>query len=165
MSTLNSPDYKLAEVPDASAFKFGVVVSEWNNSITNALKKGCLDTLKTKGVEEENIHVIEVPGSFELPAGANMLVRSRKVDAVICLGCVIKGETRHDEYINNAVSLGLMQLSVGHNRPFIFGVLTTEDEAQARERSGGKHGNKGIEAAITAIKMLVLQKELKEPVG
>ena len=163
MATKDLSGIDIASLPDASEFTFGVVVSEWNDEITGALEKGCLKVLKEKGAKKDNIHVVHVPGSFELPGGAVMLVKNKKLDAVICLGCVIKGETRHDEYINSAVSQGLVNLNIALNKPVIFGVLTTENLQQAKDRAGGKHGNKGAEAAATAIKMVSLQKELQKP--
>ncbi len=141
---------------------FGIVVSEWNASITHALYEGCYDTLIHHGAQEADIHTVQVPGSFELPVAAKMILSSRKVDAVICLGCVIRGETRHNEYINNAVATALANLSMASGRPCIFGVLTPDNEDQARDRAGGKHGNKGIEAAATAIRMAAIRKELSK---
>ncbi len=153
----------MSELPDASSMKIGIVVSEWNTEITEALYKGAYELLTGCKAKKENIIRINVPGSFELPLGAQSLFLQHKVDvdAVICLGCVIQGETRHFEFICNAVAQGLMDLSVKHNIPFIFGVLTTDNKAQAEARAGGKHGNKGIEAAVTALKMIELQKGLK----
>jgi 6,7-dimethyl-8-ribityllumazine synthase len=139
---------------------FGIVVAEWNAEITHALYEGCFDTLTKHGVKEENIHTIQVPGSFELPTGARLMAVKYKLDAVICLGCVIKGETKHDEYISNAVAMGLTNLSLASGQPFIFGVLTPNNEEQARDRAGGKHGNKGVEAAVSAIRMAALRKEM-----
>lgn len=159
----NLSEYNDNNIPDAAALKFGIVVSEWNTIITHALYQGCFDTLIKHGAKEENIRTIQVPGSFELPAGAKMLAGSRRFDAVICLGCVIKGETKHDEYINHAVATGLTGLSIASGIPFIFGVLTPDNMEQALDRSGGKHGNKGIEAAVTAIRMAALRKELSLP--
>ena len=149
-------------LPDATRFRFGIVVSEWNAKITDALYEGALETLKSSGVDPQNIHTITVPGSFELTSGARFIASNHKVDAVICLGCVIQGETRHFEFICQAVANGLTNLSIAANIPFIFGVLTTDTEEQAVARSGGKHGNKGIEAAITAIKMAALKNQKKE---
>ena len=148
----NLSDYNIDSVPDATGLTFAVVVAEWNENITKSLAKGCVDTLIKHGVAEGDILLNYVPGAFELTLGAQVL--HEKVDAVICIGCVIKGDTMHDEYINNAVAQGLTNLSIKHNKPFIFGVLTPNTEQQAIDRSGGKHGNKGDEAAITAIKML-----------
>lgn len=137
---------------------FGIVVAEWNADITHALYEGCLETLLKHGAREENIHVVQVPGSFELPSGARILSGQHIVDAVICLGCVIKGETNHDDYINHAVATGLVNLGISTGKPYIFGLLTVLNEQQARDRAGGKHGNKGVEAAVTAIRMAALKK-------
>lgn len=144
-------------------FSFGIIVSDWNAAVTHVLLKGCTDTLLANGISAENIQTIHVPGSFELPIGARLLAqRFPNYDAFICLGCVIKGETRHDEYINTSVAIALQNMSVSSGKPFIFGVLTTENEQQATDRAGGKHGNKGIECAETALKMAALKKELHE---
>lgn len=157
----NLSDYDEASIPSAEEASFGIVVAEWNAKITHALYEACFDTLIRHGAKEENIHVIQVPGSFELPAGAKMLADEYKTDAVICIGCVIKGETSHNEYINYAVANGLANLSMVYGRPFIFGVLTPDTEEQALDRAGGKHGNKGVEAAVTAIRMANLRKSMK----
>jgi 6,7-dimethyl-8-ribityllumazine synthase len=157
-STKNLSAFDQSTMPDAQEMVFGIVVSEWNAGITHALFDGCLATLKQHGAKDENIHVVQVPGSFELPAGARILSGQHNLDAVICLGCVIKGETNHDEYINQAVATGLVQLSITTGKPYIFGLLTTLNEQQALDRAGGKHGNKGIEAAVTAIRMAALKK-------
>ena len=159
----NLSDYNESNIPSAAGFTFGVVVSAWNQEITHALYEGCYETLIKHGTPEENIHVIQVPGSFELPAGAKLLAGSRRFDAIICLGCVIKGETKHDEYINQAVASGLTNLSIVSGIPCIFGVLTPNTMEQALDRAGGQHGNKGVEAAVTAIRMAGLRKELGTP--
>lgn len=159
----NLSAYDDSNLPSAAPFTFGIVVSEWNKDITHALYEGCFETLVQHGAKEDNIHVVQVPGSFELPAGAKMLAGSGRFDAVICLGCVIKGETKHDEYINHAVATGLTGLSIASGIPFIFGMLTVNYEQQARDRAGGRHGNKGVEAAVTAIRMAALRKELSKP--
>ncbi len=151
-----------AKLPDGSGMEIAVVTAEWNAEITHALRDACLYTLVECGVPESSITSIMVPGAFELPIGAKMLLEYRLPDAVICLGCVIKGETRHDDYIATAVAKGIMDVALETDTPVIFGVLTTENEAQARDRAGGKHGNKGVEAAITAIKMVTLAMELIE---
>ncbi len=158
----NLSSYDDSTLPSAEPFKFGIVLSEWNHSITHALYEGCLETLEQHGALIDNIELIRVPGSFELPAGARLLLARHKLDALICLGCVIQGETRHNEYINQAVASGLTNLSIMSSTPCIFGVLTPDSEEQARDRAGGKHGNKGVEAAITAIRMAALKRELKE---
>jgi 6,7-dimethyl-8-ribityllumazine synthase len=152
-------------LPDASGMRIGIVVAEWNREITSALYKGATDTLKECGADEKHIYTLEVPGTFELTAGAKLIASQHKLDAVICLGCVIQGETRHFEFICQAVANGLTNLSIMSAIPFIFGVLTTDNIAQAKERSGGKHGNKGIEAAITAIKMAGLKNQKKTGKG
>lgn len=150
-------------MPDAKDMSFGIVTAEWNEEITSALYKGCFDALVEHGALEKNIFSIWVPGTFELPVGARMLANAHKVDAVICIGCVIKGETSHNEYINMSVATALQQLSIATAKPFIFGVLTPNDMQQAIDRAGGIHGNKGIEAAVTAIRMVGLKKSLGEP--
>lgn len=138
--------------------KIGVVVSEWNPEITGALFNAAHETLLKHGCREKNIIRLHVPGSFELPSGAQLIMEEEKPDAVICLGCVIQGETRHFDFICDAVANGLIQLSIKYNRPFIFGVLTPNNMDQARARAGGDHGNKGVEAAVTAMKMVALRK-------
>ena len=149
-------------VPDAGGMKFGIVVSEWNNDITESLLNGAVSTLQKHGAKDKNIITKRVPGSFELVAGAQFLALYSDVDAIICLGCVIQGDTPHFDYICQGVSYGITELNLKYNKPFVFGVLTTNDIQQAIDRSGGKHGNKGDEAAVTAIKMVSLQKELKK---
>ena len=144
-------------IPNASNFKFGVVVSKWNDNITNNLLKGVLDTLYSFNVIESNIIIFEVPGSFELIYGAKK-INEKNVDAIICLGSIIKGETKHFDFISNCVANGIKDLNIQLNVPVIFGVLTDDNEQQAIDRSGGKYGNKGVEAAITAIKMINLGK-------
>jgi 6,7-dimethyl-8-ribityllumazine synthase len=141
---------------NAESYRFGIVVAEWNSSITESLAKACNDSLLKAGVKSENIYRINVPGSYELTAGASLLANQNKFDAIICLGCVIQGETKHFDFICDAVANGLSNLTIKHNMPFIFGVLTTNTMEQAIDRSGGKHGNKGDEAAYTAIKMAAL---------
>ncbi|HMX39555.1 MAG TPA: 6,7-dimethyl-8-ribityllumazine synthase [Saprospiraceae bacterium] len=158
----NLSAYDDSTLPAADEMSFGIVVAEWNADITHALYEGCYDTLLKHGAKPEHIHTLQVPGSFELPAGARILSNRHQVDAVICLGCVIRGETAHNEYINHAVAHGLVSLSIATGRPYIFGVLTPNDEQQARDRAGGKHGNKGVEAAITAIRMAALKREKPE---
>ncbi len=159
----NLSTYDEKNLPDASEMRFGIVVSDWNAQVTHALYAGCRDTLLKHGAKEDNLHLLQVPGAFELPAAARMLLQTKKLDAVICLGCVIKGETRHNEYINQAVATGLVQLSLMTGKPCIFGVLTPDSLQQGLDRAGGKHGNKGVEAAVTAIRMAALQHELKVP--
>jgi 6,7-dimethyl-8-ribityllumazine synthase len=161
MSTANLSDYNPELVPDASKMRFGIVVSDWNYEITQSLLRGAEETLKKHGATENNIVIRHVPGSFELTLGAQFLAEYDDLDAIICLGCVIQGETPHFTYICQSVTQGITQLNLEYNIPFIFGVLTTLNSDQARERAGGKHGNKGDEAAVTAIKMAALQREIE----
>jgi 6,7-dimethyl-8-ribityllumazine synthase len=164
MSTANRnlSEYNPESVPDASLFRFGIVVSEWNHEVTGALLDGARSTLLKHGAKQENIFVSYVPGSFELTFGAQLMAVNRELDAVICLGCVIQGETPHFDYICQSVTQGITQLNSTHTLPFIFGVLTTNTLQQAIDRAGGRLGNKGDEAAVTAIKMAFLKKELKK---
>jgi len=142
--------------------RVGILVSEWNSTITDNLKKGAVDTLKTYGIPSQNIIIHSVPGSFELPTGAVMMLEGDDtLDAVICLGCVIQGETRHFEFISQAVANGIMQVAIDYNTPVIFGVITCDTMEQAEERAGGKHGNKGIEAAVSCLKMLLLERKVR----
>ena len=147
----------MTNLPDGSGFRIGIVVSQWNVDITNALLEGAKEVLLNAYDAPDHIDIMYVPGSFELPFGARQLMKPGKCDAVICIGCIIQGETRHDEYIATAVANGIMQLGLMSGVPVIFGVLTTNDEAQAKERAGGKHGNKGAEAAATALQMAFLR--------
>lgn len=140
---------------------FGIVVSEWNREITDNLLDGATSTLLSNDAEEKSIHIRHVPGSFELPLGAQYFFEYTNVDAVICLGSVIRGETPHFDYICQTVSQGIKDVALKYGKPVIFGVLTDENMQQAKDRSGGKHGNKGDEAAVTAIKMVALQQELR----
>lgn len=156
----NLSQYDESNMPSASAMRIGIVVAEWNAHITHALYEGCYETLVKHGTLESNIHTLQVPGSFELPVAAKLLASRHSLDAVICLGCVIEGETKHNEYINNAVAVGLTNLGIVSGIPFIFGLLTPNTEEQALDRAGGKHGNKGVEAAVTAIRMAAMKQEL-----
>ena len=162
MSTTNLSDYDPDSVPDAGKMRFGIVVSDWNREVTWSLLDGAVSTLKKHGTEERNIVVKHVPGSFELTLGAQFLAEYDDLDAVICLGCVIQGETPHFSYICQGVTQGITQLNMEYNIPFIFGVLTTNNQQQAIDRAGGKHGNKGDEAAVTAIKMAALQQDMEK---
>ena len=160
MATINKnlSDFNTDSLPDSSDMKIGIVVSQWNNKITDGLFNGAFTTLIESGVSENNIEKIEVPGSFELIFGAKILSRN-EVDAIICLGSVIQGETKHFDYVCQAVSNGIKDLNITLDIPVIFGVLTDNTMEQALNRSGGKHGNKGIEAAVTAIKMAHLNQQ------
>jgi 6,7-dimethyl-8-ribityllumazine synthase len=156
-SLKNLSNYDPEKVPDASRMKFGIVVSEWNEEVTAALAEGAINTLMNHGCLKENIHTMPVPGSFELIYGARLIAEKHPLDAVITIGCVIQGETRHFDFICQGVTHGISELNLEYDIPFIFGVLTTENQQQALDRAGGKHGNKGDEAAITAIKMVALK--------
>lgn len=158
----NLSEYNPETIPDASSFKFGIVVSEWNHEVTGALLDGARQTLLKHGVKPENIFISHVPGSFELTLGAQLLAVNRELDAILCLGCVIQGETPHFTFICQSVTQGITQLNITHNLPFLFGVLTTQNLQQALDRAGGKFGNKGNEAAVTAIKMAYLKKEMEQ---
>jgi 6,7-dimethyl-8-ribityllumazine synthase len=158
MATKDLSQINTHSVPSAEKMRFGIVVSEWNSGITMALAEGAINTLKKHGASDENIMVKTVPGSFELPLGGQFFAEMENVDAVLLLGCVIQGETRHFDYICEGVTKGIVDLNLKYNKPFIFGVLTTQNEQQARDRAGGKYGNKGDEAAVTAIKMVHLER-------
>jgi 6,7-dimethyl-8-ribityllumazine synthase len=154
----NASLFDLKDLPSAHGMKFGIVVAEWNSEITDKLHEGAIEILSKTGASHLTLRV---PGTFELVSGARLMAIQEKLDGVICLGCVIQGETRHFEFICNAVANGLIHLNASTPLPFIFGVLTTENLKQANERCGGAHGHKGKEAAVTAIKMATLKKELK----
>jgi 6,7-dimethyl-8-ribityllumazine synthase len=136
--------------------RFAIVVADWNEEITGALYEGAYSSLITNGADKKNITRHNVPGTFELSLGALLMAEKKTVDAVICLGCVIQGETPHFDYICQAVAYGITEVNLKTKKPVIFGVLTTLDQQQAIDRAGGKYGNKGEEAALTAIKMLEL---------
>jgi len=155
----NLSDFDYIKVPSAKDMKIGIIVAEWNKQITEGLFQGAMKALNTRGCT----HVIrkDVPGSFELALGAQFLLEYNDVDAVICLGSVIQGETKHFDFVCEGTALGIKDVSLKYNKPVIFGVLTDNTLQQAIDRSGGKYGNKGSEAAVTAIKMVALQKELQ----
>ena len=150
----NLSDYDINSVPDATGMKVGIVVSEWNDKITGALLEGACQTLTKHGVKEEDIIVKPVPGSFELIYGAARFVNSGEVDAVIAIGCVIRGDTPHFDYSCHGTTQGLADLNRMGKMPVIYGLLTCNTLEQAQERCGGMLGNKGDECAITAIKMV-----------
>ncbi len=146
---------------DASGLKFGIVVSRFNEFITNKLLGGALDTLKRNNAGDDNITVVWVPGSFEIPAIAKKLADSGSYDAVICLGAVIRGATPHFEYVSSEVAKGIAAISLNSSIPVIFGVLTTDTIEQAIERAGTKSGNKGSDAAFSAMEMSYLYKQIE----
>jgi 6,7-dimethyl-8-ribityllumazine synthase len=157
----NLSDYDQSKVPSGKDMSFGIVLAEWNEEITHALAKGAINTLLKHGVSEDNILIRHVPGTFELTLGAQFFAEYENVDGVICIGAVVRGETPHFDYICQGVTQGITQLNINYNIPVVFGVLTTNDMEQAKDRAGGKHGNKGDEAAITAIKMVDLHDQME----
>lgn len=157
----NLSDYDFSAVPDARDMRFGIVVSEWNKEITGALLQGAFDTLLRHGAEEQRIRVMTVPGSFELVYGASQLARSGMVDAIIAIGCVIRGDTPHFDYICQGATQGLAELNSRGDIPVIYGLLTCNDLQQAMDRCGGALGNKGDECAVTAIKMVDFHRQLQ----
>jgi 6,7-dimethyl-8-ribityllumazine synthase len=144
----------LENVPDGAPYRIAVITAEWNSDITSSLSVHCVETLLKYGVAPSNIIDVSVPGTFELPTAASVLAARDDIDAVICLGCVIQGETRHFEFICNAVANGLTSVGISSGKPVIFGVITADTLAQAEARSADNHNNKGHEAAISALKML-----------
>ena len=150
----NLSEFSTNNLPNVKGKRFAIIVAEWNEEVTEALYLGAFQTLIENGVESENITRVNVPGSFELTLGAQKMAQKPEIHAVICIGCVIQGETKHNDYINHAVAQGLTNVSLKYDKPVIFGVLTPNNQQQAIDRAGGIHGNKGDEAAITAIKML-----------
>lgn len=151
-------NYDPATVPSGAGLQVAIVVSEWNLEITDALRQGAHDTLLKHGVAPQDIRTVWVPGSFELAAGAQFLLEKAPYDAVICLGSVVRGETPHFEFVCHGTTKGIMDVGLRHSVPVIFGVLTDNDMQQARDRSGGKHGNKGVECAVAALKMAALKR-------
>ncbi len=156
-SNKNLSDFSREGITDISNKKFAIVVSEWNTEVTEALYSGAFQTLLEMGAERGNIIRKNVPGSFELSLGAQWMAKKEEIDAVICIGCVIQGETRHFDFICDAVANGITNVGLKYDKPVIFGVLTPNNQKQALNRAGGKYGNKGDEAAATAVKMLMLK--------
>lgn len=154
----NLSEYDKSTLPNAKDLRFGIVVSEWNDKITNGLYKGAYDVLIDVGALPENIIRWNVPGSFELIFGSKKMIETQNVDVVIAIGCVIKGETMHFEFVCEGVTQGIKDLNVAYNIPTIFCLLTDNNEQQSIDRSGGVHGNKGTEAAVAALKMVELNK-------
>ena len=150
----NLSQYDPTSVASGEGRKVGIVYAEWNSEITYALRDGAIKTLTDNGVEAGDITIVSVPGSFELIYGAAQMVKSKKYDAVIAIGCVIRGDTPHFDYICEGVTAGLTQLNVEYDTPVIFGLITTNNLLQAQERSGGRLGNKGDECAVTALQMM-----------
>ncbi len=152
---------EVKQMTNAQNIKIGIVVAQWNDGITNALMAGAKQRLLESGLKVENIFIRRVSGSFELPLSALWLYESYNLNGVICLGCLIKGDTPHFEFISQAVAIGIMDLNIKYRVPFIFGVLTTLTLEQAQDRTGGKHGNKGTEAAAAALDMIAMKQTLK----
>lgn len=157
----NLSAYDSTNVPEGTGKRIGIVVSDWNTMVTGNLLKGAFETLLKFGVNENDIIIEHVPGSFELTYGAKILIEKANVDSVIILGCVIQGETPHFTFVCDSVTQGTTDLNIKYNVPVIFGLLTTNTLEQAKARSGGRHGNKGDEAAITALKMIALSSKYK----
>ncbi len=150
----NLSSYDASKVPNGADMKIGIVVSEWNEQITGAMLEGACKTLLKHGVKQENILVDYVPGSFELVFGSKHMVENQEIDAVIVIGCVIRGETPHFDYVCQGVTQGIADMNIRYDIPFIFGLLTNDTMQQSIDRAGGIHGNKGDECAVTAIKMI-----------
>jgi len=163
MATANNnlSDYDKNKVPDASSMRFGIVVSEWNDNITGSLLQGAVDTLSTHGVTENNMSIHWIAGTFELPLSAQLMLEADStLDGVICIGSVIQGETKHFDYVCEAATQGIKDVSLKYNKPVIFCVLTDNNMQQSIDRSGGKHGNKGVECAVAGIKMVAFKNAL-----
>ena len=164
MATVNKnlSHYDKNTIPNAKDFRFGIVVSEWNDNITSNLHKGAIEALLENGVPQDSIISWDVPGSFELVYGSKRMIDTQSVDAVIAIGCVIQGETKHFDFVCEGVTQGIKDLNIHTDVPVIFCVLTDNTLQQSIDRSGGKHGNKGTEAAIAAIKMAFLRRQPKK---
>ena len=163
MATVNKnlSEYNKDLIPNSADFKIGIVVSEWNENITQGLLKGAKETLLENNVSEANILVEDVPGTFELPLSAQLMLESLDLDGVICIGSVIQGETKHFDFVCEGAAQGIKDVNLKYNKPVIFCVLTDNTMQQAIDRSGGKHGNKGTEAAVACLKMIGLKKKFE----
>ena len=157
MATTNLSHYDKTQIPNAKSFRFGIVVSEWNSEITGNMQQGAIDTLIDCGATKENIISWNVPGSFELVYGCKKMIETQKVDAIIAIGNVIQGETKHFDFVCEGVTQGIVDLNIKYDTPVIFCVLTDNTKQQSIDRSGGKLGNKGIECAVAAIKMAAIK--------
>lgn len=149
-------------IPNAEDMMVGIVVAQWNRQVTEPLLKGAVETLMAAGCAEENIIIKWVPGTFEIPMAVQLFAEHTEVDGVIALGCVIQGETRHFDFICQGVTQGIMDLTLQWSLPIAFGILTTDNQQQALDRAGGKHGNKGVEAAVAVMQMIELQIEMDD---
>lgn len=159
-SLKNLSAYDKHTIPNGADFQIGIVVSEWNDHITDRLLKGAVDTLLENGVSEANILVHRVPGAFELPLGAQWLFDAAPVDGIVAIGVVIQGETRHFDFVCGGTTQGIMDVMLRYKKPVSFCLLTDNTEQQSIDRAGGKHGNKGVECAVTLLKMIGLQHTL-----
>ena len=165
MATVNLSDYKPLNINDADSYRIGIVVSEWNDFVTHNLRDGALDILEAEGVKKENIKVFKVPGAFELNFASMQLCKEGIFDAVIAIGCVIRGETPHFDYVCSAVAQGIKDCNILTDVPTIFCLLTDDTKEQSIARSGGNLGNKGVEAAVTALQMVDFKKNLSAKTG
>lgn len=160
-SLKNLSEYKETSL-NIDGAKVGILISEWNDGITNAMAQGAIDLMIEKGIKEDDIYVRYVPGTFELSYGAQQMSQYKPVNAVICIGCVIQGETRHFDFISQASADAIANVALNNDIPVVFGVLTTDTLQQAQDRAGGKHGNKGTEAGITALKMISMERNMQD---
>lgn len=161
MATINLSEYKELNISNIETFKVAIVVAEWNAFITENLLKGCEETLLKEGVKQENIKIVRVPGAFELSYASMQLCKSQKYDAVVAIGCVIRGETAHFDFVCSGVTQGITLCNTQTDIPTIFCLLTDDYKEQSIARSGGSLGNKGIEAGVTALKMIDLRRQMK----
>jgi 6,7-dimethyl-8-ribityllumazine synthase len=161
----NLSNFDKNEIPDARKMKIGIVISQWNNKITDNLLDGAKNTLLELNLDESNIIIHYVPGTFELPLAAQYLLEHTNVQGVIALGSVIQGETKHFDFVCDGATNGIMNVSLKYNKPVILGILTDNNLQQAIDRSGGKHGNKGIECAVACVKMIALKNDIGSPKG
>ena len=159
-SEKNLSEYNKETIPNGADYKIGIVVSEWNENVTFNLLAGAKQALMDNGVLEKNIHVHYVPGAFELPLGAQMMLKAMFLDGIVAIGCVIQGETKHFDYVCKAATNGIAKLNLKFERPVSFCLLTDNTLQQSLDRSGGKHGNKGTECAIACLKMIDLKRSL-----
>ncbi|WP_407486613.1 6,7-dimethyl-8-ribityllumazine synthase [Elizabethkingia anophelis] len=162
MATTDLSAYKPLHITNADEMIIGIVFSEWNDFVTHNLRDGAIETLKKEGLNENNIHVFPVPGAFELSYAAMQLAKTGKYDAVIAIGCVIRGETAHFDYVCSGVTQGITNINLMTDTPAIFCLLTDDNKEQSIARSGGTLGNKGIEAAVTAMEMVEFKKNLSK---
>ncbi len=160
-SLKNLSEYKDSAL-NVKGAKIGILISEWNDEITNAMAQGAIDIMIEKGIKEDDLYVRYVPGTYELAYAAQQMSQYKPVNAVICVGCVIQGETRHFDFISQASANAIADVALNNDIPVIFGVLTTDTLEQAQDRAGGKHGNKGIEAGITALKMISMERDMQD---